>query len=147
MKTHTRSLTAGYAFCVCTAQVLDGDFKCSACTCGHRPPHSFRIWKERALTIHCSQLHCCALYCSEAAELRVWCDLCDAFQPTRGKLGLINAGHLTPQSAFYLFLQHHAAQTEIVVLELENLMLKGHVGVRRCLQRHSCESPEVLRCP
>ena len=69
-----------------------------------------------------------SLYCSEAAELSVWCDLCDAFQPTRGKLGLINAGHLIPQSAFYLFLKHRAAQTEIVVFVLENLMLKGHVA-------------------
>lgn len=66
-----------------------------------------------------------------SAELSVWCDLCDAFQPTRGKRGLINAGHLTPQSVFYLFLQHRAAQTEIVVLVFENLVLKGHVGGRR----------------
>lgn len=66
-----------------------------------------------------------------SAELSVWCDLCDAFQPTLGKRGLINAGHLTPQSVFYLFLQHRAAQTEIVVLVFENLVLKGHVGGRR----------------
>lgn len=60
MKTHLGALTAGYVFCVPAAQVLDGDFKCSGCTCG-QPPQSFRIWREQALTIHCSQLHCCAL--------------------------------------------------------------------------------------
>ena len=63
-----------------------------------------------------------------SAELSVWCGLCDVFQRTHGKRGLLNAGHLTPQPAFHLFLQHRAAQTEIVVLVLENLMLKGHVA-------------------
>ena len=72
MKTHPRALTAGYIFCVYTAQVLDGDFKCSACTCGQRPPHSFRIWREWALTICCSQLHCCALCRTECLVWPVW---------------------------------------------------------------------------
>lgn len=127
MKTHPRALTAGYVFCVHTAQVLTviSSAQLHAASGPHRALE-YGGSRHSPSTVPSFIVVLSVLFWG--CRTGVFGDLCDAFQPTRGKLGLINAGHLIPQSAFYLFLKHRAAQTEIVVFVLENLMLKGHVA-------------------